>query len=51
MLERHGIEVGGGLGPGKGRLWRIGLMGAGATMESVDVLLEAIDDLLGAGAP
>lgn len=48
LLERHGIEVGGGLGPGKGRLWRIGLMGSGATLETVERLLEAIDDVLGA---
>jgi alanine-glyoxylate transaminase/serine-glyoxylate transaminase/serine-pyruvate transaminase len=46
LLERHGIEVGGGLGPAKGRIWRVGLMGAGATHESVDRLLAAIDDLL-----
>jgi len=46
LLERHDIEVGGGLGPGKGKLWRIGLMGAGATLETVDRLLDAIDDVL-----
>lgn len=46
LLERHGIEVGGGLGPGKGKLWRIGLMGSGATMETVERLLEAVDDVL-----
>lgn len=50
LLEEHGIEVGGGLGPAKGKLWRIGLMGAGATMESVDRLLEAVDDLVGVPA-
>jgi len=46
MLERHGIEVGGGIGPAKGKLWRIGLMGAGAHQASVERLLEAIDDLI-----
>ena len=46
MLERHGIEVGGGLGPAQGKLWRIGLMGAGATQESVERLIEAVDDLI-----
>ncbi|MFW6200056.1 MAG: pyridoxal-phosphate-dependent aminotransferase family protein, partial [Gemmatimonadota bacterium] len=50
LLEEHGIEVGGGLGPGRGKLWRIGLMGAGATHENVDRLLGAVDDLLGEGA-
>lgn len=47
LLEEYGIEIGGGLGPGKGRLWRIGLMGSGATDESVDRLLSAVDRLLG----
>lgn len=46
LLQRHGIEVGGGLGPGKGRLWRIGLMGAGATMETVEHLLWAVDEVM-----
>ncbi|RMH14623.1 MAG: alanine--glyoxylate aminotransferase family protein [Gemmatimonadetes bacterium] len=46
LLEEFDIEVGGGLGPGKGKLWRIGLMGAGATHESVDRLLEAVDRVL-----
>jgi alanine-glyoxylate transaminase/serine-glyoxylate transaminase/serine-pyruvate transaminase len=46
LLERFGIEVGGGLGPAKGKIWRIGLMGYGATMESVDRLLSAVDELL-----
>lgn len=50
LLEEHGIEVGGGLGSARGRLWRIGLMGAGATDENVDRLLAAIDDLLGGSA-
>ncbi len=47
LLEEHGIEVGGGLGSAKGKLWRIGLMGHGATDESVDRLLAAVDDVLG----
>jgi len=46
LLDRYGIEVGGGLGPGRGKLWRIGLMGAGATLESVDRLMAAVDELL-----
>ena len=50
LLVSHGIEVGGGLGPGKGKLWRIGLMGAGATHENVDTLLEAVDSVLGTGS-
>lgn len=47
LLEEHGIEVGGGLGPAKGRIWRIGLMGAGASHQRVDRLLDAVDAVLG----
>ena len=46
LLERYDIEVGGGLGPAKGKIWRVGLMGAGASHESVDRLLAAVDALL-----
>ena len=46
LLERYDIEVGGGLGPAKGKIWRVGLMGAGATTESVERLLGAVDALL-----
>ena len=46
LLEEHDIEVGGGLGPGKGKMWRIGLMGSGATGESVARLLDAVDAVM-----
>lgn len=46
LLEQYDIEVGGGLGPAKGKIWRIGLMGAGATHENVSRLLSAVDELL-----
>lgn len=46
LLEEEGIEVGGGLGPGKGKLWRIGMMGSGAVSENVDRLLAAVDTLI-----
>jgi len=46
LLEEHAIEVGGGLGPAAGKIWRIGLMGHGASDESVDRLLDAVDALL-----
>ncbi len=49
LLEEHDIEVGGGLGPAKGKIWRIGLMGAGATHENVARLLSAVDELLARG--
>lgn len=46
LLENHGIEVGGGLGPASGKIWRIGLMGHGARDESVDRLLDGVDELM-----
>jgi alanine-glyoxylate transaminase/serine-glyoxylate transaminase/serine-pyruvate transaminase len=45
LLADHGIEVGGGLGPAKGKIWRVGLMGHGATEESVSRLVEAVDHM------
>jgi alanine-glyoxylate transaminase/serine-glyoxylate transaminase/serine-pyruvate transaminase len=48
LLEREGIEIGGGLGPLKGRIWRIGLMGAGSTAENVARVLAALEQALGA---
>lgn len=43
LLNDHAIEVGGGLGDLAGRVWRIGMMGHGATIEAADRLLAAID--------
>ncbi len=50
LLDQFAVEVGGGLGPASGRIWRIGLMGHGARHESVDRLLEAVDHLMRAAA-
>jgi alanine-glyoxylate transaminase / serine-glyoxylate transaminase / serine-pyruvate transaminase len=47
LLDRHGIEVGGGLGDLAGRAWRIGLMGHSCTERNVHLVLAAIRDLLG----
>ncbi len=47
MLERFGIEIGGGLGPLAGRIWRIGLMGETCRKENVMLFLSAVDELLG----
>jgi alanine-glyoxylate transaminase/serine-glyoxylate transaminase/serine-pyruvate transaminase len=41
LLEEN-IEIGGGLGPMKGRIWRVGLMGSGSTRENVGVVLAAL---------
>jgi len=46
LLDRHGIEIGGGLGKLAGRIWRIGLMGENARPEVVDRLLAALRSLL-----
>lgn len=46
LLERFGIEIGGGLGRLKGRVWRIGLMGAGANRRNVTVCLGALASAL-----
>ncbi|RMF22506.1 MAG: aminotransferase class V-fold PLP-dependent enzyme [Deltaproteobacteria bacterium] len=42
LLERHGIEIGAGLGPFAGKVWRIGLMGASSREEYVRRLLLAL---------
>jgi alanine-glyoxylate transaminase/serine-glyoxylate transaminase/serine-pyruvate transaminase len=43
LLDRHGIEVGGGLGGLSGRIWRIGLMGENARKENVERLVGALE--------
>ncbi len=47
LLSRHQIEIGAGLGPLAGRIWRVGLMGSGATEANVDRLLAAMDEVRG----
>ena len=46
LLQRHGIEIGAGLGPLAGKIWRIGLMGSGATTDNVDRLMHGLADAL-----
>jgi alanine-glyoxylate transaminase/serine-glyoxylate transaminase/serine-pyruvate transaminase len=46
LLAEHGIEIGGGLGPMKGRVWRIGLMGESSRRANVLALLAALEDVL-----
>lgn len=48
LRDVHGIEVGGGLGPLAGRVFRVGLMGHGARLANVLRLLAAIGDALAA---
>ena len=46
LLSRYGIEVGGGLGPVAGQVWRIGCMGHTARPANVTTLLAALDEIL-----
>ena len=46
LLEEYNIEVGGGLGPFAGKLWRIGLMGESCDVNHVNMLLAALRQLL-----
>jgi alanine-glyoxylate transaminase/serine-glyoxylate transaminase/serine-pyruvate transaminase len=46
LLDDYGIEIGGGLGPLAGQIWRIGLMGTTCRKESVAYFLSALDELL-----
>lgn len=48
LLEEYGIEIGSGLGPMAGKAWRIGLMGYGATVRNVDLVLAALRTVLSA---
>ncbi|MBD3253928.1 MAG: aminotransferase class V-fold PLP-dependent enzyme [Candidatus Lokiarchaeota archaeon] len=46
LRNKHKIEIGAGLGPLAGKIWRIGLMGHTARSENVDKFLEALDGTL-----
>jgi alanine-glyoxylate transaminase/serine-glyoxylate transaminase/serine-pyruvate transaminase len=46
LLEEYGIEISGGLGPLAGKTWRIGLMGHGASVRNVDLVLAALRESL-----
>jgi len=46
LLNRHGVEIGGGLGALAGKVWRVGLMGYNSTPENVDRLLNLLEDEL-----
>jgi alanine-glyoxylate transaminase/serine-glyoxylate transaminase/serine-pyruvate transaminase len=50
LLEEFQIEIGAGLGPLAGRIWRVGLMGAGSTLSNVMLFVSAFERCLrGAG--
>ncbi len=46
LLINYGLEIGGGLGPMKGRIWRIGLMGYSCTRENVMLILSGLEEAL-----
>ena len=46
LLSEYGIEIGGGLGKFKGKVWRIGLMGYTSKKENVMLFLSALEDIL-----
>lgn len=46
LLGNHEIEIGAGLGPLSGKIWRVGLMGHTARQENVDRFLDALSDII-----
>ena len=46
LLNDFNIEIGGGLGPFSGKVWRIGLMGYSAHKKHIDTLLSAFKNIL-----
>lgn len=46
LLQQFSIEIGAGLGPLAGRIWRIGLMGAGSTHSNVMLFLASLRHVL-----
>jgi alanine-glyoxylate transaminase/serine-glyoxylate transaminase/serine-pyruvate transaminase len=46
LLDEYNIEIGAGLGPLAGRIWRVGLMGSGSTRENIALLADALKTLV-----
>jgi alanine-glyoxylate transaminase/serine-glyoxylate transaminase/serine-pyruvate transaminase len=46
LLEQFSIEVGAGLGPLAGKIWRVGLMGSSSSRELIVLLLGALEQAL-----
>jgi alanine-glyoxylate transaminase/serine-glyoxylate transaminase/serine-pyruvate transaminase len=47
LLNDHAIEIGAGLGPLAGKIWRIGLMGETARPQNVERVLRALEVAMG----
>jgi alanine-glyoxylate transaminase/serine-glyoxylate transaminase/serine-pyruvate transaminase len=46
LLKKYDIEISGGLGDGKGKIWRIGTMGYSARHEYIRLVLAALENIL-----
>ncbi|NCP63034.1 MAG: alanine--glyoxylate aminotransferase family protein [Paraglaciecola sp.] len=46
LLQEFNLEIGAGLGALAGKVWRIGLMGYGATQRNVDYCVDALSQVL-----
>jgi len=46
LLREFNIEISGGLGPIKGKIWRVGTMGYSAQRSNIRLLLSALEDIL-----
>ena len=46
LLKDYNVEIGGGLGQLRGKIWRVGLMGESSTAANVLLLLSALEALL-----
>jgi alanine-glyoxylate transaminase/serine-glyoxylate transaminase/serine-pyruvate transaminase len=46
LREKYNIEIAGGLGELRGKVWRVGLMGFNSRRENVALLLSAFKDVL-----
>jgi len=47
LLDHHRIEIGAGLGPLAGKIWRVGLMGSGSTIHNVERVVGALTEAIG----
>jgi alanine-glyoxylate transaminase / serine-glyoxylate transaminase / serine-pyruvate transaminase len=48
LLDDYSLEIGAGLGPLAGKVWRIGLMGYGANRKNVLLCLSALENVIAA---
>jgi alanine-glyoxylate transaminase/serine-glyoxylate transaminase/serine-pyruvate transaminase len=46
LYDDFNIEIGAGLGPLKGKIWRVGLMGHGSRVENIELLSKALKQLI-----